>query len=199
MFDCVHGFPFWGITDCAVIGRIASKHSKAVTVSGKHSQSYQTQNQTGLTSDPLNQRKVIEDIDSDINRDKHIIDITLKPTQDNCLTHKSAHQDCERVHNSDHNSAQTIHSTNSISIKDINHFNTLDLSSGDQLVTVCNKDSAFNRDTDMNHVTQNDKNNQQSKPNETQPDEEMMDTAMDDNNTNKETKCSIISMLCHFY
>jgi hypothetical protein len=151
-----------------------SKHSKAVTVSGKQSQN---QTQTGLTSDQqfdnkdkdLNQRKVIEDKDkdNDNSNDNNIIDISLKLIEDtNSL--------------SVNNSAQTIESTNNTSF--IDNQNIVNHSSGDQqLATITTEDTIIIED-DMNHVTQNDK---QLRPNETQQDEEMMDTAMDDSNALK--------------
>ncbi len=168
-----------------------------MTVSGKHSQN---QTQTGLTSDQefdnkdkdLNQRKVIEDKDKDIitnsniktnindnSNDNNIIDISLKLIEEtNSLSvNKSAHQEYN-------NSAQTIESTNNTSFRDtIDNQNIVNHSSGDQqLATITTEDTIIIED-DMNHVTQNDK---QLRPNETQQqDEEMMDTAMDENNALK--------------
>ncbi len=161
-----------------------------MTVSGKHSQN-QNQTQTGLTSDQQfdnkdkdsNQRKVIEDKDIITNsniktkingnsNDNNIIDISLKLIEDtNSLS----------VNNN--KSAQTIESTNNSCFRDtIDSQNIVNHSSGDQqLATITSEDTIIIED-DMNHVTQNDK---QLRPNETQQDEEMMDTAMDDNNALK--------------
>lgn len=156
----------------------------------------QTESQTGLTSDQdlshediCDQRKVIEDI----NKDIHNISLKLlshseeheKQTTKRDKTENSNNQSIRSDTNDAVNhtkSAQPIDST----IRSLNRplKTIVNDFSGDQQLTPIQKKVSNQTKDDMNHVTQNDKTSQQLRHNDIQSnDEEMMDTAVDTDNT----------------
>ena len=158
----------------------------------------QSESQTGLTSDHdlshedlCEQRKVIEDI----NKDIHNISLKLLSNSEDSEKHISKK---ERIDNTntqiirsdikDSNealiltkSAQPIDSTNR-SVNKIVKTIVNDFSGDQQLTPIQKKVSNQTKD-DMNHVTQNDKNQQLRHNDNQQNEEEMMDTAVDTDNT----------------
>ena len=147
------------------------------------------QSQTGLTSDHdlshedlCDQRKVIEDINKDIQNislkllsQSEESDKQRKDISDNdCTTndHSIGSETNEAVNQKAN--AQPIDST----IKSVKLNKTALDCSGDHLSATQKK--VNNQTKDMNHVTQNDKVGQQLRHNDIQQnDEEMMDTAVD--------------------